>query len=455
MKLKNQFFILSFLIISIPILCSIFVLIHTYLHSPNRYLMQGSEEIQKIYYSNIPEEDIINLKKSLKLLPANVEAILLQISTRKVLYSTMSEIEAGRYMQKGEVWNFAADTSETYFYQFTQIPSKKSDTLLITRVPQKKVATEKKTKTILKVLLAVILITFLSLAFIIFISRNIFHWLKKIENSSRQLAEGKLDTPIEASITPIQENEFSNIMHSLETMRCELLEMQASKNRFIMGISHDLRTPVSVIKGYSEAIMDGVISEKNEIKKSMELMEQKTEQLESMIDTLINFMKLNNFEIKEKLVENSITGLIMDFVKYAEVTGKVFKRNVHTDINLPREIKLPLNEQLIHRSFENLLSNAIRYTKENDLIEIKSYLKQEGETENIILEIRDTGTGIDKKDLDHIFDIFYRGTNSRQEEGMGVGLTVVKSIMETHGWNITVESQKNKGSCFTVTIPLK
>ena len=86
-------------------------------------------------------------------------------------------------------------------------------------------------------------------------------------------------------------------------------------------------------------------------------------------------MKLNNFEIKEQLVKKSISRLIIDFSKYAEVTANIFKRNVHTNIELPEDIEVSFNEQLIHRSFENLLSNAIRYTKENDLLEINAYTK--------------------------------------------------------------------------------
>ena len=423
------------------------------MHSPNRYLMQGSEEIQRINYSNIPDEDRNNFKKSLKLLPVNVEAIILQLSTREILYSTMEEIKAGQFMNKGEIWSFAADSSDTYFYQFTQIPSEKSDTLLITRVPQKKVPTEKRTRTILKVLLVVIVITAFCLILIIYISQNIFYGLKKIEKTSGQLAAGDLDKPISTDTSNLSKNEFSSIMNSLEKMRCELIEIQARKNRFITGISHDLRTPVAVIRGYSEAIMDDVISDKAEIQNSMELIEQKTTQLEEMIDTLLNFKKLNNTEIKEKLVNHSITKIIQDFAKYAEVTGKVFKRNVHTNIQFDKDINVPLNDQLVLRSFENLLSNAIRYTKENDLIEINAYNIESDKTNTIIMEIKDEGSGIDKKDLAHIFDIFYRGTNSRQEEGMGIGLAVVKSIMETHGWLINVQSQKKKGTCFTITIP--
>ena len=287
---------------------------------------------------------------------------------------------------------------------------------------------------------------------IFFITKAIFEGLNKIESSSSQMAEGKLDKSISIQTSPSKTNEFTVIMNSLEKMRIELRESQASKNRFITGISHDLRTPVAVIKGYSEAIKDDVISDTKEIKNTMELIDQKTTQLEGMIDTLLNFIKLNNSEIKEKLVRNSITKLINDFTKYAEVTGKVFKRNVSSNINITKDIKVPLNAQLVYRSLENLFSNALRYTKDGDNIEIIAY-EDPDDKHSLVFKIKDTGSGIDKKDLDYIFDLFYRGTNSRQEEGMGVGLAVVKNIMDTHGWKIKVESEKDKGTCFTIIIP--
>ena len=451
MKLKNQFLILSTLIISIPILSSVFILIHTYMHSPNRYLMKGSQMLSKTDLPSISEQDIYNIEISLKMLPQEVEAVLFRTSDRKIIYSTIPEIKIDDYMDRSEVLSFVSETSNNYYYQFSKMVYNQ-DILVLTRLPIANKNTEKNTKTYLKILLLIIAITISSLILILFISKAIFEGLNKIERSSFQLAEGKLDKPIASETANSHNNEFNNIMNSLEKMRQELIENQESKNRFIMGISHDLRTPVAVIKGYSEAIMDNVITDKDEMKDSMELIEQKTTQLEGMIDTLINFMKLNNVEIKEKLVPHSITKLITDFAKYAEVTGKVFKRNVRTNINID-EIKVPLNKQLIQRSFENLLSNAIRYTDENDLIEISAFNKQENNKKSIILKIQDSGYGIDKKDLDYIFDIFYRGTNSRQEEGMGIGLAVVKSIMDTHGWTISVESQKKKGSCFTITIP--
>ena len=453
MKIKNQFIILSSMIISIPILCSVFIIIHTYIHSPNRYLLQGSATLVKEDFPLISEQDFDNLKISLKMLPQDVQALLCRSSDRKVLYSTMPEFLIGQILDKNEITNYTLETSDKYYYQFSRLPSAGNDVILITRLSLERIQNEKKTKTYLKILFAIIIITFTSLAIISFISKQIFEGLKSIEKSSFQLAEGDFNNPITKNKDLINTNEFARIMISLEKMRCKLMEMQTSKNHFITGISHDLRTPVAVIKGYSEAIMDGVITDPEEIKKSMDLIEHKTTQLEAMIDTLINFVKLNNTEIKEKLVPQSITELIRSFAKYVEITGQVFKRRVHTDIQILKNIEVPLNDQLVHRSFENLFSNALRYTKEDDLIEVIAYTVESSTNNYIILQIRDTGSGIEKKDLDYIFDMFYRGTNSRQEEGMGIGLSVVKSIIDTHGWEISVESQPDRGSCFIIKIP--
>ena len=415
--------------------------------------MSGVLNFEKQYITELTSNELETLDNTLKILPQDVEATLISISDRKVIYSTIKEIPAGSIMQRNELWNFVSDTSGEYFYQFSRMKYTKSDILLLTRLPQVKVTRDKYTLLFLRILLIIIIITITCLIILTFISHDIFKGLYIIEKSSTQLAEGKLNQPIKSVENEKNNNEFICIMNSLEKMRCELLEMQSSKNRFIMGISHDLRTPVSVIRGYSEAIKDNVITDNSEIKKSMELIEQKTVQLEGMIDTLLNFMKLNNSEIKENLEIHSITTLIRDFAKYAEVTGKLFKRNVNVNLKLEDNIKIPLNEQLVNRSFENLLSNAIRYTRDSDLIEISSYLESKKGQKEIILKISDTGSGIDKKDLDYIFDLFYRGTNSRQEEGLGIGLAVVKSIIDTHGWKISVKSKKNEGTCFIIEIP--
>ncbi len=440
MKIKSQLIFLSSMIISIPILFTIFMLLHTYIHSPGRYLIQGSDKIEN-------SGDIL---KSLELLPQDVEAIVYNTQKKNVLYSTIPEIKTGSHLERHDIWDFIGSTSDKYFYQF--IKHKPNDfEIIISRLDRKHVNTEKQTRLYLKILLMIIIIAVASLILILFIYVTIFKSISKVESTSMSLAEGKLDKKIVIDSSALKSNEVTLILQNLEKMRRELVEVQNRKNRFIMGISHDLRTPVAVIKGYCEAISDDVITDNIEIKQSLELIDNKASQLEEMIDTLINFMKLNNTEIKQKLEIESITDIIKDFAKYVEVTGTILKRKIITQINLTEDIRVPLNSQLVHRSFENIFSNAVRYTNENGTITIKAF--QNESEKNIFLQIIDDGIGIDEKDLPNIFDMFYRGTNSRREEGMGIGLSVVKNIMETHGWKISVDSVKNKGTCFSIKIP--
>ena len=106
MKLKRQFYLLSTLIISIPILFSAFIIIHTYMHSPNRYLIKGSAQLSKTDFPLISEQDLNNIQTSLKMLPQGVEAALCRTSDYKILYSSMPEIEYGTNMSKADILSF-------------------------------------------------------------------------------------------------------------------------------------------------------------------------------------------------------------------------------------------------------------------------------------------------------------------------------------------------------------
>ena len=178
MKIKKQFEILSFLIFSIPILCSVFVVIHTYIHSPNRYLIKGSASLGKEELPSLSDKDINNLKISLQMLPQDVQAVLMRTSDRKIIYSTIPEFHTDVYVERDELWNFATETSDKYFYQFSKIPSTGRDTLLVTRLPLHRINNAKKTKNYLKVLFVVIVITITSLIQLFFISRAILNDVK-------------------------------------------------------------------------------------------------------------------------------------------------------------------------------------------------------------------------------------------------------------------------------------
>lgn len=452
MTIKKQFILLSMIIVNIPVLWSLFIIIFSYNRSPKRYILEGSQQLEFIESEN----DNLYIQETIRQLPSQIQMSIFFPDQNKIIYSTIPELPADTYVTSDSFWKIIKNTSNNYFYQFSAPPFKDSHFLIITRLQHKR--KRGRNIRIYTVIYAILLLsTIISLILIAIISRTIFNSIVKIENKTQQLADGNLSETIHSEEDETG-NEITSILNSLEKMRRELVEIQERKNNFIMGISHDLRTPVAVIKGYSEAISDGVISDKKEIQDTIGLIDKKASQLGERIDTLINFMKLNNTEAKQTLVAESITDFINDFGKYAVITGTVFKRKVTTDIIFDENITVPLNAQLVHRSLENIFSNAIRYTDENDSIEIYSRIektKNQKSNRSVIIKIKDTGRGIDKKDLNSIFDMFYRGTNSRLEEGMGIGLSVVKTIMDAHGWKINVESEKNKGTCFTIIIPIK
>lgn len=450
MKIKKQFIFLVSIIIALPILCSFFIFMENYIHSSERYLINGTDKIKKFSTNDLSRQDTKLLINTLRLLPPDVETIVIDNRENSILFVSMPELVNKNSITREEIWSLIADTSDVYFYQFTSIPLTNKRTSLITRIPRKQHYPGKPKNIINYILLFISVFVVVCVILILIILKTIFKSLIFIENKTKQLAEGKLDAKVTDSDTEFKQNEITHILESLETMRLSILDLQNKKNRFIMGISHDLRTPVSIIKGYSEAIHDEIITSKEEIMNATQLIDSKSTQLENMIETLINYVKLNDYEIRERLINSSITKIITSFAKESAITANVYKRKIITNIKLDEDIIIPLNEQLLYRSFENIFSNALRYTKENDSIEINSFIQND----ELFLEIKDSGQGIDEKDLNNIFEIFYRGTNSRREEGLGIGLAVVKNIIDMHGWNIKVTSELGVGSCFTIIIPL-
>lgn len=450
MKLKKQITILGFIIITIPILCTLFIGINNYIHSAQRYIIRGRNPkgTHLAYGQEIKKLKSKELKNNLRDFHGDIDFVLLD-AHGIVLISTFEEFPKDYKIKHYELADFISTSCEKYFYQITRYSGEDEFYFLLTRINHQSIAESPKNFYIPLLVFIAALVT-ISVCVLFHISRNLFNSLFRLQKQMEQIADGKLD--IEVDIRPFgKKNELTSIADSLERMRISLKDIQNRKNKLIMGISHDLRTPVAVIKGYTEALSDGVITEPEEKAKTYELIKSKADKLGGMINTLIDFVKLDNNEFRQTLVSQSITDLIKSFAKDAQNTVSVFKRTLEINLNLPNNISVPFDEQLVIRVFENLLSNALRYTNEGDRIEIISY--EDKKESCVIFELHDSGIGMEQKDLSNIFDLFYRATNSRREEGLGIGLSVVKNIIETHGWSIKVDSEKNKGSCFTIIIP--
>ncbi|MDR2402680.1 MAG: HAMP domain-containing histidine kinase, partial [Spirochaetaceae bacterium] len=181
----------------------------------------------------------------------------------------------------------------------------------------------------------------------------------------------------------------------------------------------------------------------------------KADQLEGMINDLIEFVRMDTGEWRSRLQKIDIGEFLKSFAKRISLDAELFHHHTEIDIALPPSLYVPLDERLTLRALENLVNNAIRYTPDGTTVRLGAAV-----VENTIrIMISDNGPGINKADLPHVFEAFYRGTSSRREEGMGLGLSIVKWVVVSHGWFIAASSEQSLGNkasetCFTITIPL-
>ncbi|MBQ3670575.1 MAG: HAMP domain-containing histidine kinase [Treponema sp.] len=450
MKIKTQFKLFLAGIILVPTLYALILTAHYHMTRPDRVLMDGYKQIRKMNELPMSERDSEVLMELLKSLPPRIEFIIIQ-NRFEVLYSSIPEFKGRKVLEEHEIFKFMDQTSDNYFYQLVKPPLKNHNLFLISRVNRDIDRKRKNNRNNIVVFFTGFLIVFET--FLITFTAKIFSTVSKsitvLEENTKRIAGGELDVKLDFGNDKQPGNEITSLTENFDKMRLALKDDLERRTKFIMGISHDLRTPVAVIKGYSEALSDGIYDNAEDMQKAFDIITEKSEQLETMINTLIDFVKLNRTDWKEQLKKQPILPFLSDFAKSAKTTGDIFKRNVETLIQIPEETQVAFDAQLFSRALENIFTNAVRYTHDNDSIKITA----EESDSSITIRIEDTGIGIDKKDLGKIFDMFYRGTSSRREVGMGVGLSVVKTIIDIHGWDIQVQSQKGMGSTFTITIP--
>jgi signal transduction histidine kinase len=250
-------------------------------------------------------------------------------------------------------------------------------------------------------------------------------------------------------------NEITSLTSSLNKMRSALKEEESRRNRFIMGVTHDLKTPLALIKGYTEALKDGLADDPDSRVNAMNIVIAKEDQLEGMITDLLEFVRMDTGEWRNRLEKVNLGEFLKSFARRISMDAELFHHHTVIDIALPLSLLVSLDERLAVRALENLVNNAIYYTPDGTTIRLGAALAENA----VCITVSDNGPGIDKDDLPHIFDMFYRGSSSRREEGMGLGLSIVKWVVVSHGWSISATSEPRPNAisaetCFTITIPL-
>lgn len=234
----------------------------------------------------------------------------------------------------------------------------------------------------------------------------------------------------------------------------EIHKIEKAMNQFVANVSHELKTPLTSIKGFVETLLEGALEDPVVCRKFLQVINEETNRLARLILDLLDISSFPTRQNELKLKPVSVEKIIGNAVKILKPVA--VQKNIKVDAVIDE--KLPLvhvDEDRIMQVIVNLIDNAVKYTG----IMKKGTVKIEAKEENkhVKVNVIDSGIGIPPQDIDKIFERFYRVKNGPSAElgGTGLGLSITKQIVEAHGGNIFVQSKPGKGSTFSFTLPLK
>jgi len=244
--------------------------------------------------------------------------------------------------------------------------------------------------------------------------------------------------------------EFAELSDSLNHMAHELKCRDEVEQELFSNLSHELRTPVTVIKGYMEALDAELISNPQELHSAAEAISQETANLEVMINELRQLSQIDNNAVKPEESDFDVD----------EVLGYIWRRfapiavarGVLLSHQFEAHVKVHLDRQLLDRAVANLLSNAITATPSGRSVTLSSAVD---ESHRVSIVVEDTGSGIPKEDLAHVFERFFRGDRSRNRRsgGLGLGLPIARDLVEIEGGRLDIRSTVGVGTRVTVSYP--
>lgn len=267
---------------------------------------------------------------------------------------------------------------------------------------------------------------------------------KRIHNLNKtvtEIANGNYDI----SVNVKGYDELSVLADKINKMTVELkANVMLSKN-FTRNVSHEFKTPISVVRSYAEAAT--LIDDKAVLEEYMNIIVAESDRLANLSKNVLELSRMDSTTIiakEDKFLpaEQIRSAILSSQLKWTE-------KNISVEPEL-EEFEIKSNENLLFRVWQNLISNAIKFTNENGTIKI-NLKKQEN---SFLFTIEDNGIGIADEDKDKIFNPFFTGDKSHNKEGSGLGLPLVKSIVEKLGGEISFESERSKGTTFTVCLPL-
>jgi two-component system, OmpR family, phosphate regulon sensor histidine kinase PhoR len=232
-----------------------------------------------------------------------------------------------------------------------------------------------------------------------------------------------------------------------------LRKLENMRKDFAANVSHEIKTPLTAIKGFVETLRTGEVSEPKETERFLAIIEKQVNRLTAIIEDLMKLSKIEQQDEKSEiyLEESSVKSVISSAIQTCREKAKA--KNITIDFVCPEDISFRIDSRLMDQAMVNLLDNAINYSSEKSDILISASLKDK----ELMIRVQDHGIGIPKEHLSRLFERFYRVDKARSRDlgGTGLGLAIVKHIAHAHGGRISVDSTPGKGSTFSMHLPTR
>lgn len=261
--------------------------------------------------------------------------------------------------------------------------------------------------------------------------------------ATEKVSKGDFKVKVKENYAP--KTELGILQRSFNHMAQELDSIEMFRKDFINNFSHEFKTPMVSLRGFAHQLQAGGLTEEEE-REYIAIIASEADRLTNMANNILMLSKLENQKIVTSKTRFDLDEQIRTCLVLLEKQWS--RKNLELDLDLDT-VSYCFNEAMLSEVWMNLFSNAIKFTPEYG--KISCVLREQDKTVRVV--ISDTGKGMDAETLEHIFEKFYQGDKSHAGEGNGIGLTVVSRIMELCGGRITVESQPNMGSVFTVILP--
>ena len=240
--------------------------------------------------------------------------------------------------------------------------------------------------------------------------------------------------------------QFILVLHDITQLR----QLNSMRRDFISNLSHELRTPVSVIRANSETLLDGALEDKKEAKIFSKAILHNAERLTSMVSDLIDLSRIDYGDLKLNIVEVNLDNFIKSFIDSMKSVMK--KKDIYIEYQPRHKKNIMADVQALERVMNNLIDNAFKYSPKGSVIEISTITNNN----HIKINVADEGTGISEIDQEYIFDRFYRTASARASEnkGSGLGLAIVKNLINSLNGEVGVSKRPEGGSIFWFTLPI-